>query len=351
METFAAGNICSYYYGIWETLSFLTENERVYIMINQAFSNHQQFNLIPKRPCLYRKLILNLAAFSALLAFSSVLRAEEPESIVSAKELKELAPKIEAVENSISNIKIEAQSWLETKTDFYDPCESWQKTPICHLYTVWVGGGTEGKARVDLHKQVTKWKDGPAPYGEESYSVSFDGRHGRYVRHAFGPIGETHPVKRGQVLPEAPKSLNPRKLSGLYYSLPFFDSEIFKFSKIFQLAGDPNSEVASELEFTLEEFEGAQCIKIRSRLYDVTYWLEPSRGFALRGKKSIARHEDGHEEIVNLLKVTKLKKVASGLCWPMEVFSVSRPYAPVYGDGWQPQAAIPWGRLMALGDG
>jgi len=50
METFAAGNICSYYYGIWETLSFLTENERVYIMINQAFSNHQQFNLIPKRP-------------------------------------------------------------------------------------------------------------------------------------------------------------------------------------------------------------------------------------------------------------------------------------------------------------
>ncbi len=302
-------------------------------MSNRAFSNRQQLNTISGNPFLRRKLMLNLAVFSTFLAFSSVLGGENSKSVLSIQELKELAPKIKNVENSISNIKIEAQSWLETKTDFYDPCESWQKTPICHLYTVWVGGGTEGKARVDLHKQVTKWIDGPAPYGEESYSVSFDGRHGRYVRHAFGPIGETHPVKRGQVLPEAPKSLNPRKLSGLYYSLPFFDSEIYKFSEIFQLAGDPNSEVASELEFTLEEFEGFECIKIRSRLYDVTYWLEPSRGFALRGKKSIVRYEDGHEEIVKLVKVTKLKKVAAGLWWPMEVSTISRPYAP--GQPWR----------------
>jgi hypothetical protein len=61
-------------------------------------------------------------------------------------------------------------------------------------------------------------------------------------------------------------------------------------------------------------------------LYDVSYWLDPAHGFALRGKKSIAKYEDGHEEIAHFVKVTKLKETAPGIWWPMEVVSVSRPY-------------------------
>ncbi len=298
-------------------------------MVNIIVSNYPQSNLIHKRQCLYRNLIFNLAIFSALLIISSALRAEEPASDLSAKQLKELASEIEDAENSISNIKIESQSWLETKTDFYDPLESWQKTPIYHSQTAWAHDGPPRKVRVDMNKEVFEWKDGPTPFGEQSYSLSFDGQETRYIHRAAGSLSQTHPVKKGQILPEAPKRLEHGNFdTGAYYSLHYFDIEIYKFSEVFRLASDPNSVVASELEFTLEEFEGSECIKIRSRMYDVTYWLEPSRGFALRGKQSTARYEDGREEIVKLVKVTKLEEVAHGVWWPVEVSTISRPYAP-----------------------
>jgi hypothetical protein len=298
-------------------------------MGNKVFSKHPHSKFVPKKQRLYRNLILDLVVFSTLLSFLSGLRADVQKNVLSPKKLKELASEIEVAENSISNVKIESQSWLETKTDFYDPLESWQKTPIYHSQTAWAHNGPPCKVRVDMNKEVFEWKDGPTPFGEESYSLSFDGQETRYIHRAAGPLSQTHPVKKGQILPEAPKRLEHGNFdTGAYYSLPYFDVEMYKFSEVFRLASDPNSEVASELEFTLEEFEGFECIKIRSRMYDVTYWLEPSRGFALRGKQSIARYEDGREEIVKLVKVTKLEEVAHGVWWPLEVSSISRPYAP-----------------------
>ena len=306
----------------------------MFTMINRAFSNHRPFNFIYRSLSLRRKLILNLAVFSTLLSLSSVLGGENSKSVLSVQELKELAPKIKAAEKKPRNIKIESESWVETKADFYDTCEPWQRTPIYKSSTDWVDGGSEGKERVDVHRDVTEWRNGPAPYGEESYSMSFDGQHGRYIHLAGGPFGQTQPATKGEILPERPNRLGHGGYdTGTYWSLPFFDGEIYKFSKMFELAIDPNSEAASELEFTLEEFEGAECIKIRSRLYGVTYWLDPSHGFALRGKKSTAKYQDGHEELVKLVKVTKLKEVAPGIWWPMEIFSVSRPNA--IGEPWR----------------
>jgi len=303
-------------------------------MIDRIFSNHPQFNHVLKRPCLCRKLIFNLAVFSTLLGLSSVLGGENAKSVLSVQELKEMTPLIEAAEKKPRNIKIESESWMETKADLSDPCQLWQRTPIYHSQTAWVDGGPEGKERVDVHKEVNKWINGPAPYGEESYSMSFDGQHGRYIHLAGGPLGQTQPAKKGEIVPERPNRLGHGGYdSGIHWSLSFFNGEIYRFSKMFELASDPNSEAASELEFTMEEFEGAECIKIRSRLYDVTYWLDPSHGFALRGRKSIAKYQDGHEELVEFVKVTKVKEVATGVWWPMEIITISRPYAT--GEPWR----------------
>ncbi len=296
-------------------------------MIDRFFGNPKQFNLTHRRPCLGKKLIYGLAVFSTLLSFSSILGGENSKSVLSVQELKELAPLIEAAEKKPRNIKIESESWVETKADLSDPCQLWQRIPIYHSQTAWVDGGPEGKERVDVHKEVNKWINGPAPYGEESYSMSFDGQHGRYIHLAGGPLGQTQPATKGEIVPERPNRLGRGGYdSGIHWSLPFFDGEIYKFSKIFELASDPNSEAASELEFTFEEFEGAECIEIRSRLYDVTYWLDPSHGFALRGHKSVVRHQDGHEELVKSVTVTKLEEVAPGVWWPAEIIDVSRPY-------------------------
>jgi hypothetical protein len=292
-------------------------------MTNRFFSNHRQFDPVHRKICLCCRLIFNLAVFSTLLNVSSVLGGEDSKSVLSVQELKELAPKIESAERKPRNIKIESEAWVETKTDFYDPCQTWQKTPIYHSQTVWVDGGPEGKERVDVHKEVNKWINGISPYGEESYSMSYYGQHGRYIQ-----------AKKGEILPDRPNRLGHGGYdSGIHWSLPFFNGEIYKFSKMFELASDPNSEAASELEFTIEEFEGTECIKIWSRLYDVTYWLDLSHGFALRGRKSIAKYPDGHEELIELVKVTKLKEVAPSAWWPMEIISISRPYTA--GEPWR----------------
>ena len=298
-------------------------------MVNRRLPGKQYIAIISKMPRLCITSILNLFILVLLPSSAGTVQANAPISLLSPEDLKVIAPAIEAAENSITNIKIQAHSRLETKTDFYDPCEFWQKTPISHSKTAWAQKGFHQKRRVDMHREVFEWIHGPAPHGEQTYSVSFDGQHGRYVRHAVGPLGQTHLVRKGKILPEAPKSLEHGNFdTGAYYSLPFFDAEIYKFSELFQLASDPNSEVAAELEFTLEEFEGAECIKIRSRLYDVTYWLDPSHGFALRGYKSITKYQDAREELVKLAKVTKLKEIAPGIWWPMEVITVARPYEP-----------------------
>jgi hypothetical protein len=286
-------------------------------MVNKSFSNHQRFNLISSTCCcLCRNLIFGLAVFSTLLSLSSVLGGESSKSVLSVQELKELAPIIEAAEKKPKNIKIESEIWIEIRANLSDPCEPWQRTPIYKSSTDWIDCGPEGKERVDVHKDITEWRNGPAPYGQESYSMSFDGQQGRYLQ-----------GKRGEILSERPNRLGHGGYdTGTYWSLPFFNGEIYKFSKCFELASDPNSEAATELEFTLEEFEGTECIKIRSRLYNVTYWLDPAHGFALRGKKSVDKYPDGHEELVKLVEITKLKEVLPGVWWPMEIIDVSRPY-------------------------
>jgi hypothetical protein len=262
-------------------------------------------------------------AMFIMLCFVSVCQAENLKTNLSIDKLKELSSKIEAAEKKPNNVKVDSEVRVETISDFYDPCQNWQSTPIYSSKTVWFDGGPEGKIRVDVHKQIEKWLNGLAPYGEESFSMSYDGKNGRYVS-----------SKEGEILPNKPARLgNGGYDSGISWSLPFFKGEIYKFSKMFELACDPNSEVASELEFSFDEFEGAECIKIRSKLYDVTYWLDPSHGFALRGRESITKYPDGHKELVEFVKVTELKEIANDVWWPMEISIISRPYAA--GEPWR----------------
>lgn len=298
-------------------------------------------NMISKGYCSNIKLVLRLAIFFILLSIPLAVQAKQPKSALSPEELKELAVIIRAVENALFNIKIESEAWEEHSTSASGP---WQRTPIYWSSTAWFNGDwssrrwnadqhtferhIQGRARVDVHKRVLEWQEGAAPYIERSYSMGFDGQYGKMAHHTVGYNAKTRPVKEGKLLSEAPLSLESTAFTGTCFSLQFCESEIYKFSKMFELASDPNFKAAAELKFTREEFEGIECIKISSKFDSLMYWLDPSCGFALRGKKSIAQYEDGHEELVSFMRVTKLKEVAPGIWWPMEATIVSRPYAP-----------------------
>ena len=292
---------------------------------------------------------LLLVALFLLLIIPIEVQAKGQGSLVTTKELKELAEKIKVAENGISNIMIDSDMWEEHGTSATGP---WRQTPISWSSTAWFTGNwscrrwneqqkmferhIEGKARIDVHNEVLEAQQSAFPYGEASYSVGFDGQYGRIIHKTNGQPGKAHLSKEGELLGDAPTSLEATGFTGIGFSLQFFKSEIYKFSKLFELASDPNSEAARELKFTREEFEGIKCIKMSSKFDNLMYWLDPSHGFALRGKKSTTTFEDGHEELVELIKVTQLKEVAAGIWWPVEVSCVSTPY----------EHGRPWRRLV-----
>jgi len=225
--------------------------------------------------------------------------------------------------------------WVETKVDLFDPCESWQRTPIYVSCTAWFSGGPERKGRIDVHKQVLRWRNGAAPYGESSYSVSFDGQYGRVVRYSTRHSGKTHHSKEGKLLPDAPELLRDNFLggcTGAYFTFCFFFNadEYRTFSKLFRASMTPAALEAKAFKVALEEFQGIQCIKFGSgeQLWGhETWWLDPSRGFALLGYEQISTR-NGRDRLISRMKVTKLKEVAAGIWWPTQATSVRAPFEP-----------------------
>jgi hypothetical protein len=304
-------------------------------MFNGGLLTREHLKSMPRKYRFYIRPTLQVAIFVILVSLSVIVRAEEAKSVLSIGELKDLAEIIESVEKSLLNLKVESEIWMETKESLSDPCEPWKRTPVYVSSTAWFDGRPRGKAKVDVHKQVLEWQDGAAPYAESSYSVSFDGTHGRVVNHTIGHSGKTYPRKEGRILSHAPKRLTTGwadLFTGLRFSLNFFfNGKDYTFSDLFRWAEDPNTLVLSSFQFTQEMFQGVKCIKIASKesnQYKKSQWLDLERDFALLGDKHTSILEDGTERLVSFSNVSKLKEVAPGIWWPMEASMVSRPFDP-----------------------
>lgn len=310
-------------------------------MHNTVLSRHKNAEILPKLYALYAKPALEAGIFMVLLGLSATIEASGIKSALSVEELKELTPIIEAVEKQSYNLKIESETWVETKADPADPCESWQRTPVYVSSTAWIEGGNpfvghvsfaNTRVRVDVHREVLKWEEGVAPYEESSYTISFDGQYGRILYHASGPIGDSSPVRKGELLSKPPDELAigwwPR-FTGAEFSISFFlRGREDTLSNICRSAADPSSLVGSFFEFTRETFQGVRCIKITAKGKKAStecWWIDPSRGFALLGHKITGLYPDGTERLILSMEVTKLKEVTDGTWWPVQATLISRP--------------------------
>jgi hypothetical protein len=279
-----------------------------------------------------------LLSFVCLVCSQVRVQAQQSKSVLSVEEVKALIPQIEAAERSLLNIEIESEAWVETKTNLSDPCDPWQRTPIYISSTAWFDGLPNSKARFDVHKEVLEWQEGAAPYIEQSYSIGFDGHHGRLAKHTFGHSGETHDIKTGKVLADAPEALRTgwsNAFTGGRFSVYFFfnnDREFSSLSQFVRKITSPDLVKLNTFEFTLEAFQGVQSIKIDStfdrQIARMSIWVDPSHGFALRGYELINIHEDGSEWLVSRITVTKLKEVSAGVWWPIEAYAEAGPSRP-----------------------
>lgn len=309
-------------------------------MSNKNLLIKENLCIMSKSKKLFRNIkpLLKVAIPFILLSLSVFAKAEKLISPLSVEDVKALIPQIESVETSLSNIKIESELWGETKTNLSDPCEPWKRTPIYISSTAWFKYPPSTKGRVDVHKHVLEWQEGIAQYINESYSLGFDGHYGRTANHTFGHSGTTYSSKKGEILTDAPKNLGTswcNTFTGRRFSLHFFfnnDLEISSFSKFLREVTSVNVVKHNAFEFNLVEFQGAECVKIDSildrNIAHVTYWLDVSHGFALRGYELVNVHKDGSELLVSRITVSKLKEVEAGLWWPIEAFAESGPLKP-----------------------
>lgn len=270
----------------------------------------------------------------------AVTSGAQQAELLSAEELKLLACRITAAQTRLSNIKIESEMWVETKRDLQDPCEPWERTPIYVSASTWLNGLANSKAKVEVHKHVVKTAQSPYPYSESSYSVGFDGEYGTIAYHTQGRPGKTLPHQEGKILLDRPKLLNSdwceRFTGRRFTSYFFFEGRGFTFSDLFEGADDPNTAVPSCFEFMRTSFQGVPCIKIASKgryRFRKSWWLDPSRGFALLGHEYIRIMEEGAEHLRLRIHVTKLKEIGDGIWWPTEAYQTSEPFG--VGEPWE----------------
>jgi len=296
--------------------------------------------------------------FSALLLLVNDITAEETASELSVGEVTVVGQSMRAVEDSLLNVRIDSNAWVEQGPS---PSGPWERTPVCLSSTGYFGGTSSSQARLDIHKIVLKWTDGAAPYLEESSSVSFDGVQGRRRDISSSHSGKSFDRNSGSILPEPPIELKSSwydKMIGVYASLFFHYRDMpepfpKRFSVSFEAAADPNSFLSAlaaadpkylnrkplKSKVVLEELRGIQCIKaacIPDDSFRQEWWFDPNRGFALLRFDNLRKDQDGNERVKSSIDVTKLEEVAENIWWPMEAYFVDCPH----------ETDKPWKRIV-----
>lgn len=290
----------------------------------QSRNNSQTLNhSIPISSALWKHCALRLSFLLTIVLIAFSTNNSYAASELSVGQVRALLPDLQKSEKKLLTLRIEAELWREIRLA---SSAKWKRTPAFSKCTGWFHGGPKGKVRVDVHKQVSEWTDGGGAHTrmEARFSLAFDGQHGKTLNHAFG--------RQGAMRPQNLKSSHIQHLTGARFSTFFFfdnDKQFDSFSAILKRA--LSTPGPAPFRYYREEFLGVECLKIttaevgRNR---VTYWLDMSHGFALRGYELINQSPDGREWVVSSIRVTKLKEAAPGIWYPAEAVDETSPRKP-----------------------
>ncbi len=287
--------------------------------------------------------------------FLSQITTRATESELSREDLQAIAKSMRAVEDALQNVRIESESWVEHGSSSSGP---WQRTPVSSSKTAFFGPISCNRARINVHKSVMPWKNGKAPYHEQSYSVSFDGTEGRRKSISSHYNDKTFEVNRGSVLPKAPPRIGAlRFATGIKATLFFHYRDLpeplpRRFSTGFEAMVDVNSFTETladhdpnyaditplDYKVVFDKLEGVRSLKVVVWDERVTnkLWFDPDRGFALLRVDELREGQDGNGDIISSIKVTELEKVSENIWWPMEAYFIRRT----------PEKEQPWRRIV-----
>jgi len=227
-------------------------------------------------------------------------------------------------EKLLRSIRIDATGWVEKSKD----SEVWVTTPAMVSLTAWYNGLPGSLARLDVHRQVTEWVDGDAPYVENSYIAAHDGDAFKYIFLNTGNVGKTLPAPRANIWPKPTNELWlwDRCTGAALSTYLYRNADGQSLSQELMATAEKLRGRTELISVKSERYLECACARITIGIedkYTSSWWLDPSRGYGLIG------HEergilDGKATVFTHESVTKLEAIAPGIWFPTAGWSAWR---------------------------
>gem|GEM_PF-5838885 len=225
-------------------------------------------------------------------------------------------------EARLLNLYVDGSSVDEILVD-----KEWKATPLSCKMIAWVNGMPGGPAKFDVQRQVMPWKgnSAPAPYVEQSYIVTWNGRVGEYLEVKIGSLGNWHESTRAWVYSKPPPQLSyPQDAWGAVFSSNFafcWDSKTLSqhiASDVSEWHKQPDKIYCALVN---EVLNGSQTIKIsigRQHMVQYDWWIDPKRGSSLLRYEYHAYQPDGGVADSYSGEVLELFQAAPEVWYPKE---------------------------------
>jgi len=222
-------------------------------------------------------------------------------------------------ENKLANVRIDceyiAETWDKNNNKWDFAGES--------IATGWFPNIPGSKFRIDYQKQVLPWEDGPAPFSEEKYIVTYNGRVTQTLHEKTGAQGNPIEEHRGTIRSERHNiSAIGAMATGWEFSIYGYGDRYGKrFSELF--FGE-NDRALSLLSLEKSKYVGRECLvlvvtsPISSATITSKHYFDISKNYTLRGYE----YMDKNGEIQRRVSVEEIKEIAPGIYYPTKATKI-----------------------------
>lgn len=207
------------------------------------------------------------------------VHAEDGDALLSA-----IQQGIEAAEKALLNLRVDGICRVER---WNQQQQKWEVTNERSV-TAWYDGMPGGKVRIEVHKSRAAWKEGAAPFLEESYALAWNGQRLQKLVTKTGPPDDPLLALSGEITASLSPALRSECATGWQHSLyGIFEPYGGRLSLAFVHA----SRELVDLRTAETTYNGMKCIQlqyfIQSKLVH-TWYIDPTRNYALLGAQTIA---------------------------------------------------------------
>jgi hypothetical protein len=256
--------------------------------------------------------------FCLVASTSSLGQANKPASF------DDLLNGVKESERKLLNLRVDSKclylNWDSTRRD-------WEYNGEC-LLTAWYEGASSIRQRIDVHKLVSTWPEGPVPFAQRRFSSAYDGRVGQSLNLEEGAADKPHKTLEGEIAAELPFSLRGGSFrSGWACSLYGWREKVkVVFSQYLEAVHDASkSNGAVQCSVRSIRFNDMDCVSLSIQMalpqgvsQSEDWYLDPSRGYAIL--RYVRQGPFSGEE----LTVEKLIEPAPGVFYPVNATHLSK---------------------------